>query len=55
MEKLTYTMTPKQIWEKACEHDNIPADSQFVCFSDDNPWANEYNKAMRLVQAYLKS
>lgn len=30
---------PREAWRKACEFDNIPADSMFVVFSDSNPYA----------------
>lgn len=38
--------TVAQLWRKACDHDGIPYDSQFVVFSENNPWAPWYNKAM---------
>jgi hypothetical protein len=47
--KKSYTLTPKAIWDKACKYDKIPASSKFVVFSPKNPWAKEYNKAMKMV------
>ena len=47
--KKNYTLTPKAIWGKACKYDKIPADSKFVVFSPKNPWAKEYDKAMKMV------
>jgi ribosomal protein S27AE len=36
----------KDLWIKACQYDNIPADSKFVNFSSTNPYATLYNQAM---------
>ncbi len=33
----------KQIWNKACEFDDIEKDSKFVVFSKDNPYDTLYN------------
>lgn len=43
-------MRLKEIWIKACEWDSINPDAKFVVFSDENPWAARYNKAVGLVQ-----
>ncbi|MFH1031165.1 MAG: hypothetical protein V1767_01140 [Chloroflexota bacterium] len=34
------------LWIKACEFDNIPPDSKFVVFSDENKFAKFYNQAL---------
>lgn len=34
----------KALWIKACRHDNIPIDSKFVVFSNDNPHIARQNK-----------
>jgi hypothetical protein len=36
----------KALWNKACEFDNVPANSMFVVFSPKNPWMVEYNARM---------
>lgn len=36
-------LTLKALWNKACELENIPTDSKFVVFSDDNPYMQAYN------------
>lgn len=36
----------RQLWLKACEHDGVPSDSQFVVFNDDNPYMPFYNSAL---------
>ena len=38
--------TPKELWNKACDHDGIERTSKFVIFFDNNPWAAKYNEAM---------
>ena len=41
----------KALWTAACDHDGIPADSRFVVWSDNNPYAASYNSAMgRLLE-----
>jgi hypothetical protein len=35
-----YVSPEKQRWILACEFDNIPVDSLFVIFSEENPYAN---------------
>lgn len=45
--------TVKQLWELACKHEGIDsADAKFVVFSEDNPWADKYNRAIGLVLKY---
>ncbi len=39
--------TVQALWRKACEFDGIPADSQFVIFSEANKFHEFYNIAMR--------
>lgn len=43
------TMTIKELWNKACDHDGIARNSKFVVFSADNPWAKRYNTAIGLA------
>ena len=43
---VTYTL--KDLWNKACEHDGIEANSKFVVFSKDNPWMAKYNTLLNL-------
>jgi hypothetical protein len=38
--------TVKQLWEKACEFDGIPADSTFVVWSAENKFGKFYNIAI---------
>jgi len=38
--------TVRQLWNQACDHDGIPRDSKFVCFSNDNPYLQFHNQAM---------
>ena len=45
----------KALWVKACEHDEIPAGSMFVVFSDDNPYVKFHSIAMRQYQADRKA
>ena len=33
----------KELWIMACKYDNIPENSMFVVFSDDNPYIKELN------------
>ena len=40
----------KRTWESACKHDGIPADAKFVCFSDDNPYVQFHQQAVRQWQ-----
>lgn len=42
------TYTIQEAWARACEHDSIPVESKFVVFSENNPWAVKYNKAMAM-------
>lgn len=37
--------TYRAAWESACKHEGIPVDSQFVIFSNDNPFVPFYEKA----------
>lgn len=39
----------KALWRAACEFDDISADGKFVVFSEDNPFAAQYNAAACLV------
>lgn len=34
----------KSLWIRACRYDNIPIDSSFVVFSDNNPYAKRHNR-----------
>jgi hypothetical protein len=38
------------LWEKACDHDQIPHDTKFAVFSDDNPFMPFYNRALTQYQ-----
>lgn len=38
--------TPKELWNKACDHEGIDRAAKFVVWSDDNPWAAKYNEAI---------
>ena len=33
----------RELWRLACEYDQIPPESSFVVFSNDNPFAKELN------------
>ena len=33
----------RELWRLACEYDQIPSESSFVVFSNDNPFARELN------------
>jgi len=39
----------KSLWIRACRLDEIPINSKFVVFSDDNKYAVRYNKIACLV------
>lgn len=39
--------TRAHLWMMACEFDKIPTDSMFVCFSEDNPYVEQYNAAVK--------
>ncbi|MCK5602637.1 hypothetical protein KAR91_12225 [Candidatus Pacearchaeota archaeon] len=41
----------KALWLKACRFDNIPPDSMFIVFSDDNPYLKRYNRIGCLIMA----
>lgn len=43
---LTLAQTVAVLWKKACEFDQIPAESKFVVFSDWNRYAKLHNVAM---------
>jgi len=36
----------REFWRKACEWEDIPLESKFVVFSDDNPYVKDYNEAV---------
>jgi hypothetical protein len=40
----------KNLWNKMCQHDKIDPQSQFVVFSDTNPYQKDYNDAMAALQ-----
>jgi hypothetical protein len=40
----------KNLWTKMCAHDKLDPKSNFVVFSDTNPFAVEYNEAMSKLQ-----
>ena len=42
--------TASELWKRCCEHENIPTDSKFVVFSDDNPFVSLYNQAVGQLQ-----
>ena len=46
---MTRKLTMKELWNKACEIDNISTDSKFVVFSDDNKYMQEYNERMNEI------
>ena len=46
--------TIAELWRKACEYDNIPADSKFCVFSDNNPWARKYNFGMLAMMQHRR-
>jgi hypothetical protein len=37
----------RSAWEAACKHDGIDPDSKFVVFSDDNPFVQFIDPALR--------
>ena len=41
----------KILWTRMCKADGIDPTSNFVVFSDSNPYAKEYNEAMASYQA----
>ena len=45
--------TIKRLWAQACEHDQIPCESKFVAFSDDNPFVKWHDLAIREYQRSL--
>ncbi len=36
----------RELWRKACEWEDIPLESRFVVFSEDNPFVKDYNEAV---------
>ncbi len=40
----------KNLWYKMCAHDKVDPKSNFVAFSESNPYAKEYNEAMAALQ-----
>lgn len=36
----------KELWEKACQYDDIDEEEKFVVFSKDNPFIKPYNDAI---------
>lgn len=38
--------TERKLWAKMCEHDDIPAGSSFVVFSEDNPYTPFHDKLL---------
>jgi len=46
--------TVKSAWNSACEHEQIPTDSKFVVFSDDNPFSPFYDKAVRQLMEMME-
>jgi hypothetical protein len=53
-ERKNETLNIKELWAKACEYDNIPADSKFVVFSNDNPYVADYNRAVGIMHRAIK-
>jgi hypothetical protein len=41
----------KNLWNKMCKHDKIDPMSNFVVFSDSNPYTIDYNNAMAKLVA----
>ena len=51
MDERTLSESVASLWTAACGYDGIPADSRFVVWSDNNPYAASYNSAMgRLLE-----
>ena len=40
----------KNLWNKMCAHDKLDPKSNFVVFSESNPYSKEYNEAMAELQ-----
>jgi hypothetical protein len=38
------------LWDRMCRFDKIDPKSNFVAFSNDNPFQRQYNEAMALLQ-----
>jgi hypothetical protein len=39
----TLAWARKRVWQDACKHDDIPPNSSFVVFSEDNPFVRFIN------------
>lgn len=48
-----YAATYRKVWESACKHDDIPPESKFVAFSDDNPFVKFFAPAMAAYHAAI--
>lgn len=45
----------KLLWNLMCKHDDVDPNTNFVVFSDDNPFTTEYSAALEAENAvYLK-
>ena len=40
----------KELWNRMCAHDKIDPKSNFVAFSANNPWSNDYSEAFSKLQ-----
>lgn len=53
--KKTAKEVVKDLWQRACEYDDIPPESSFVVFSKGNPWEGRYNLAVKQYLELCKS
>lgn len=40
----------RELWRKACDHDHVEVRSQFVIFSEDNPFIAEHDRVSQELQ-----
>lgn len=52
---LALATAARAAFRAACAFDNIPVDATFAVFSDNNPHAAEYDRAMRTYLDYRKA
>ncbi len=45
------TYTIQEAWENACKEDGIDPQAKFVVFSENNAWAEKYERAVKLYHA----
>jgi len=47
--------TTRISWEAACQWDNVDPAEKFVVFGKDNPFLDEYSRAVEFLQSLTRS